>query len=151
MPQLSFGDGSPTDILSGMASFFSQGGKAGTVVLASFMGLLISIAQGGINILQSIFNLIAEPLDAGAEGIGTAFRAILVEPLGVLITGSQVSAESLEQFGFLAILVGVGLLLAAWWMVTQYLQEEETSDTIPTPGFPDLPFFGVTEEGEDDQ
>lgn len=148
MAPLSFGDGSPTGVLSGAASFFSGGGKPATILLASVFGVVISIAQGGINVIQSLFGFIAGVIDAGAESAAAVFSATLIEPLGVLISGSQVSADSLDAFGVLAILVGTGLLLGVYWMITQYLEQRETSDTTIVPGFPDLPFFGVTEEGE---
>lgn len=149
MASLSFGDGSPTGVLSGVATYFGSGGTPAQALLASVFGVIISISQGGINVIQSIFGFIAGIIDAGADAAGAVFRATLIEPLGVLITGSEVSANSLGQFGFLAILVGVVLLLAVYWLITQFLEEEETSDFTIVPGAPDLPFIGVEEEGED--
>lgn len=149
MATLDFGDGSPTGVLSGVATYFGQGGTPAQALLASVFGIVLSISQGGINVIQSLFGFIAGVIDAGADAAAAVFRATLIEPLGVLITGSEVSAGSLEQFGFLAIMVGVALLLGVYWMITQYLEEEETSDTTIVPGFPDLPFFGVEEEGDD--
>lgn len=148
MARLDFGSGDPEGVLSGTANFFASGGKPATVLLASVFGVVVSIAQGGINVLQSIFNLIAQPLDAGGVAIATAFEATIVEPLQVLISGAGVSADSLDTFGFIALPVGVALLLGSYWLIVQYLEEDETSDTVVVPGFPDLPFFGVEEEDE---
>jgi len=52
-----------------------------------------------------------------------------------------------------SILVGVGLVLATYWSITKYLEQSETSDTLPIPGLGDAPGFlplGVTEENEDE-
>jgi len=75
--------------------------------------------------------------------------------VGILETTAQTSATAISaQFGWLAFLVGVGVLLAALYAVNQYLEQPETGDTFVGLPFdtPDVgPFeIGVTEEGEDE-
>ena len=84
----------------------------------------------------------------------SAVVSLILAPLGIIETTANTSGTATsEQFGVFSILVGVGLVLATYWMITQYLEQSETSDTLPIPGLGDAPGFlplGVTEENEDE-
>jgi len=149
MPPLDPGDGRPSAVLGGVANFFANGGRPATLILGSIFGIVFSIARGGIDVIQSIIGLVTSPLDAGAASVSAVFNAFLVEPLGVLIAGADASASSIQQFGIIGLLIGTALILGSYLLLTQYLEEPETPDFIPAPGFPDLPFVGVAEESDD--
>lgn len=151
MATLDTGSGSPQGILEGTTQYFSDGGKAGTLILSTLFGVIVSIATGGINVTQSIFGLIAEPLDSAGTAIADAFETVILEPLGPVVAGSDISSGSLEQFGVLALPAGIVLLLGSYYIVTVYLKQTDTPDLIPVPGFPDLPFVGVDEDPEEDE
>jgi len=114
----------------------------------------VSFATGGINIIQSGIALVVAPLDALANTVDQAVASLILAPLGIIETTADTSgAATSEQFGVFSLLVGVALVLAAYWMITKFLEQSETSDTLPIPGLGDAPGFlplGVTEENEDE-
>ena len=144
-------DPSPNTVLSSTISFLDRGGDLGTLLQGAIFGTLVSVATGGINLVQSIVGLAVAPVDSLATATTAAVDAVIVEPLGIIAETAGVSATAIgDQFGPFAFLVGLGVVLIGMYAVTQYLQEEETSDVSIVPGVPDLPFIGVTEEGEED-
>lgn len=144
-------DPAPTTVLQGTIAFLSSGGSLGTLLQGAIFGTVISVATGGINIIQSIIGLITAPIDALGEAATEFVTAIILEPLGIVSTTADASADAIaDEFGVFSLLVGVAILLATMWLIIQFLEERETSDTVPLPGFPDIPFIGVTEEGERD-
>lgn len=153
---ISFGDGSPTGVLSGVTSFISGGGNLGTLLQGSIFGLLISVATGGINLIQSIFGLVVAPLDAAASIVVGFFESTVLAPLGIIeLTADSSGAAIAQQFGPFALIIGVGVVLAAFFLIIQFLEEEETPDFVAVPGFPDIPALGpidvgVTEENEEE-
>jgi len=145
---------SPNSVLTGTIAFLNGGGQLGTLLQGAIFGTLVSFATGGINIIQSGIALVVAPLDALANTVDQAVASLILAPLGIIETTAGTSgAATSEQFGVFSILVGVGLVLAAYWMITKYLEQSETSDTLPIPGLGDAPGFlplGVTEENEDE-
>jgi len=144
-------DPSPNTVLTGTIGFLDRGGNLGTLLQGALFGTLVSVFTGGINLIQSIVGLVTAPIDSLGTATTTAVNAIIVEPLTIIVETAGVSATSIgEQFGPFAFLVGLAVLLGGFWLVIQFLEEPETSDTFPVPGLPDLPFVGVNEEGEED-
>ena len=142
-------DPAPNSILSGTIGFLDAGGTLGTLLQGAIFGTLVSVFNGGINLIQSIVNLVVSPIDATAEATIATIDATIIEPLGIVTAGAQASATSIaDQFGPFAFLVGLAVLLAGFWIVIQFLEEDETSDTFIVPGFPDIPFIGVDEEDD---
>lgn len=139
-----------SSILSGSIAFTSGGGSVGALVLGVISGTIYSVFQGGINIIQSIIGFITTPIDQAGQATAATIEATVTAPLRIVISGADVSAESLTQFGFLGFVVGVVVLLAGYFVIIQFLEQSETSDTFIVPGFPDLPVLGVTEENEDE-
>ncbi|SMO91378.1 hypothetical protein [Halorubrum cibi] len=150
-------DPSPNTVLTGTIGYLNADGTLGTLLQGAIFGTLVSVATGGVDLIQSVFGLVVAPLDAMAAAIGEFIDATVLEPLGIISTTAETSATSIAaQFGPFALLTGVGVVLGAFWMITQFLEQEETSDTLAIPGFPDIPAIGpidvgVTEEGEEDE
>ncbi|MFC3476284.1 hypothetical protein [Halobacterium litoreum] len=156
MAQLSLGDGSPTAVLSGVTSFISAGGKLGNLLSGFVFGMGASLYIGVGRIINAVVTFITTPFESGANAIGTLISGILASPAEILeITAQTTGVRISEEFGWLAFAVGVAVVLGSLYMVTQYLEQEETGDTFVGLPFdtPDLgPFeIGVTEEGEDEQ
>jgi len=141
-------------VLTGTIAFLNGGGQLGTLLQGAIFGTLVSFATGGINIIQSGIALVVAPLDALANTVDQAVASLILAPLGIIETTAETSgAATSEQFGVFSLLVGVALVLAAYWMITKYLEQSETSDTLPIPGLGEtllVPPLGVTEENEDE-
>ena len=120
-------DPSPNAVLTGTIGFLNADGTLGTLLQGAFFGTLVSVFTEGVNLIQSIGNLIVSPIDATADASATA--------LG-------------EQFGVFAFIAGILVLLGGFWAIIKFLEQDETSDTFIVPGFPDLPFVGVDEEDD---
>ncbi|RLM53731.1 hypothetical protein DVK02_12870 [Halobellus sp. Atlit-31R] len=149
MATLDTGDGSPTAIVSGVTSYLGSGGQTGTLFLGGLFGVVVSVFTGGVNIAQSIFGALAGFVDGIGRVAVTSLEATILSPLGIIEAGAQASAQAVASYRIAGILVAVGLVLAVFFLITQYLEEPETSDSTIIPGFPDLPLFGVEEEGEE--
>jgi len=149
---LDFGNGSPTEVLNGTVNFLNAGGSLGTLLQGSIFGIVVSLVVGGINIIQSIIGLIVAPLDQAANIVGAFFQATVLEPLGVVEAGAQASAIGIaDQFGPFALPVAMAVLLGTFWIVIQFLEEDETPDFIAIPGFPDIPEIGPLEVGVEEE
>lgn len=148
---------SPNSVLSGTIGFLNAGGNLGTLLQGAIFGTIVSFATGGVNLIQSAFALVVSPLDALADSVEAFVEASILAPLGIIETTAEASASATaSEFGPFAIIVGVALVLGSFWMITMYLEQSETSDTLPIPGLgdaPDIPGIplGVTEENEDEE
>lgn len=150
-------DPSPNSVLTGTISFLNGGGSLGTLLQGAIFGTIVSFATGGVNLIQSAFGLVIAPLDALASSVTQFVDSAILAPLGIIETTAEASATATaSEFGPFAILVGTGLVLGSFWLITQFLQERETSDVVPIPGFADAPEIpglplGVTEENETEE
>lgn len=145
-------DPSSNSVLTGTIGFLDAGGQLGTLLQGAIFGTLVSFATGGINLIQSMFGLIISPIDGLAESVDQFIASAILAPLGIIESTADTSAAATsEQFGVFAVLVGVSLVLGAWWIITKYLEQSETSDTIPLPGFPDTPDIGPLEVGVEEE
>lgn len=143
-------DPSPNAVLTGTIGYLQADGTLGTLLQGAIFGTLVSVFTGGVNLIQSIFNLVVSPIDATTEATIATIDATVIEPLGIIIVGAQTSAASVEsQFGVFAFLVGLVIVLGGFLVIVQFLQEDETPDTFVVPGFPDIPFIGVEEENDE--
>jgi hypothetical protein len=150
-------DPSPNSVLTGTIGFLNAGGDLGTLLQGAIFGTLVSVFTGGIDLIQSAFSLVVTPIDLLIDASGSFVQAVFIEPLGIVETGAQTSADALAaQFGIFGFIVGIAVLLGGFYLIIQYLERRETSDIIPIPGVPDAPDIGpidpgVTEEGEDEE
>lgn len=143
-------DPSPNAVLTGTIGYLQADGTLGTLLQGAIFGTLVSVFTGGVNLIQSIVGLVTAPIDGLGDATIATIDATIIEPLGIVSAGADASATSIaSQFGPFAFLVGLFVLLAGYWGVTQFLEEDETSDTFIVPGFPDIPFVGVEEENEE--
>ncbi|EMA68898.1 hypothetical protein C461_04687 [Halorubrum aidingense JCM 13560] len=143
-------DPAPNSVLTGTIGFLNAGGTLGTLLQGAIFGTLVSVFTEGVNVIQSFGNLVVSPIDATAEATIATISATIIEPLGIVETSAAASATSIgDQFGPFAFIVGIVVLLAGFWIIIQFLEEDETSDTFIVPGFPDLPFVGVDEENDE--
>ena len=147
---------SPNSVLTGTIGFLNAGGDLGTLLQGALFGTLVSVSQGGINLIQSAFNLVVTPIDLLVDAAGSFVEAVFIEPLGIVESGATTSATAIgEQFGIFAFIMGILVLLGGFFVIQQYLERRDTGDTLPIPGIPDVPAIGpidpgVTEEGEDE-
>ena len=82
---------------------------------------MVSIFSGGIDIIQSAFNLVTAPLGDLTDASGELVDAIIEAPLEIVTSGASTSATAISnQFGPLAFIVGVSITLAGYWIVIQY-------------------------------
>lgn len=146
---------SPNTVLTGTISFLNAGGSLGTLLQGAIFGTIVSVATGGINFIQSAFALVIAPVDALATSTEQFVASTILAPLGIIEETADASAVAAgSEFGVFALPVGVAIVLGAFWLIIQFLEQDETSDTIPIPGFPDTPDIGplnigVEEEDED--
>lgn len=147
---------SSNEVLTGTIGFLNADGTLGTLLQGAIFGTIVSVATGGINFIQSVFGLIVAPIDAFAAATTEFVNSTILAPLGIIETTAETSGTAIStQFGPFALIVGVAIVLGAFWLIIQFLEEDETSDTIAIPGFPDIPAIGpfdvgVEEEEDDD-
>jgi hypothetical protein len=152
MAKLDTGDGSPNAVLNGTINFLESGGTLGRLLQGSIFGILVSIATGGVNLIQSVFGLVVAPLDAAASVVSQFFIATVLGPLGIIETTADASGGAIaSQFGPFALLVGVGVVLGAFWLIIQFLEEDQTPDFVAVPGFPDIPAIGPLDVGVEEE
>lgn len=152
-PTLSLGDGSGTGLLKGITNYLSEGGNPVQVFTASLTGVVVAPFIAFADIVQAVTTFFTTPfIDAGGS-IGTLVSTIFEAPAGLVQTGFTVSENVLIVFfgeslaGVFAAPVAVGVSLFSLWLVVQYLQEDESGDTLV--GVPvDIPTetLGVEEE-----
>jgi hypothetical protein len=152
-PSLDLGDGTGTGVLNGIVTFLQQGGDVTRLITAFVVGLPASIFVALGDIIAAIGNFFSTPFDEGGDAIGQIITALFTAPASLLETGSQITEDVLRTFlgeslaGLLALPIAFGLTLLVLFMITVYLQEAETGDTLP--GLPiDVPTdtLGVEEE-----
>ena len=143
-------DPSANSVLRGVIGYLSADGTLGTLLQGAIFGTIVSVFTEGVNLIQSVGNLVVTPIDAAADATVATIDATILEPLAIVIAGAQASATSIgEQFGVFAFIIGLAVLLGGFLLIIQFLEEDETSDTFIVPGFPDLPFIGVDEENDE--
>jgi hypothetical protein len=152
MAKLDTGNGSPNAVLNGTINFLESGGTLGRLLQGSIFGILVSIATGGVNLIQSVFGLVVAPLDSAASVVSEFFVATVLGPLGIIETTAAASGSAIaSQFGPFALLVGIGVVLGAFWIIIQFLEEDETPDFVAVPGFPDVPAIGPLDVGVEEE
>ena len=92
MAKLDTGNGSPNAVLNGTINFLESGGTLGRLLQGSIFGILVSVATGGVNLVQSIFGLVVAPLDAAASVVSEFFVATVLGPLPPPGAPSQASS-----------------------------------------------------------
>jgi len=145
-------------IIKGVTNYVSSGGRVSTLLIGGIFGTILSFFQGGVNVIQSVFGVVAGVIDNMGDATVQIVEGLITDPLAIVSAGSQVTQNALQNYGVIAFLVGVAILLASFWMITQFLEERETPDVLAPPGFPDIPEIpgtgidvGVTEEGETEE
>lgn len=155
MATLDTGDGSPMAIIKGVTNYVSAGGKVSTLLLGGVFGTILSGFEGVTNVIQSVFGVTASVIENIGDASVQIVSGLVTDPLAIVSTGSQVTQNALADYGIVAFLLGVAIILASFWMIIQFLEEEETPDILGAPGLPDIPpigplDFGVTEENEEE-
>lgn len=137
----------------GIDKFFKTG--IGLTIVGLFVGFQ--------RVVDAIITFIVTPLSEGGEAVANLFSGLVDEPVTILETGAQTTADSIAEIwvgwlGPLAFPVGVASILAALYLVSIYLEDRQTSDIFPG-SFTDIdvPEFvpiigdpGVRETGEDE-
>lgn len=151
---------SPNEVLTGTIGFLNAEGTLGTLLQGAIFGTIVSIATGGIDLIQSAFDAVVRPLDALVDAGIAALEAAVEAPLSIISgegegIGGVAETTMLavqNQFGILALPVGVAIVLGTFWIVIQYLEQDESPDATLVPGAPDIPSIPIpfTDEGEID-
>jgi hypothetical protein len=138
-----------------MVNFLQGGGSPARIITATLTGLVISPFIAIADVIAAIGSFFATPFTTVAESVGALGAAFFEQPADTIAAGFEVTESVLVTFlgeslaGILAGPIAVGTVLISLFLVVQFLQERETGDTIP--GLPvDVPFVGVTEEGEEE-
>jgi len=156
--ELDLGDGSGTGTLTGITEFLQAGGSAGTVLSASFLGLVAAPFVAFADVVQAIGTFFAEPFSSAGEAVGALLTGLFQAPGDLLAAGAAITETALRTAlggtlaGIIAFPLTVGLVMLGLYMVVLYLREDETGDTLP--GVPvDVPtdIFGVEEEDTIDE
>lgn len=154
-PSLSLGSGSGTDTLSGIVNFIQGGGSPITVITASLLGVITSPFVAFADIVRAVTTFFTTPLTAAATAVGDLQVGLISGPIDVLEAGAAVTSAAIIGLGeglvgLFGLPISVGLVMLSLFLVVQYLQEDETGDTLP--GLPiDIPtdILGVEEEDPD--
>lgn len=146
-------DPAPNEVLTGTISYLgTDSGTLGKLLQGALFGTLVSLATGGVNLIQSIFNLAVSPLDSLATAVSEVVDATVTEPLSIVSDTAETSATAIgEQFGPLAFLVGVAVLLGGFWIIIQFQERESTSNVIALPVDLDIPDIGPLDIGADEE
>jgi len=156
--ELDLNDGSGSGTLTGITNFLQAGGSAGTVLSASFIGLVVSPFVAFADVVQAIGTFFSEPFASAGEAVGALLGGLFRAPGDLLAAGADISETALrvalgETFaGIVAFPLTVGLVMIALYLVVRYLREDETGNVLP--GVPvDVPtsIFGTTEEDTVDE
>jgi len=120
----------------------------GVLFLLPIYAALTSIAD----IIDAIAGFPIAIMDAMSTGIGALINSLLENPAAILDASAAETIRSLTsgvwaQFGPLTWPLGTGVILLSGYLVSMYLEEDETSDIVPY-SFTDIPFVGTEEEGE---
>ncbi len=156
MATLDLGDGTGTSVLNGIVNYLQAGGSVTRVITASLLGTIVSpfIAVG--DVIAGVGTFFSTPFQAGGEAIGSLFQALLEGPADLIAAGSAVSQNVLETFlgeslaGVLALPVATGVVMLSLFIISTYLNERETGNTIP--GLPvDVPDVGPLDLGVEEE
>ncbi len=149
-----------TSIIQGFLTYIQNGGKIVSALQAGIIGVVFSPLVALSNIIQAIGSFFATPFLEGGIAIGELINAIFTAPARLVDTGFNISRNTLSMYmsenlaGLLAGPVALGIVLLGLWLVSEYLAEPETGDTLPGLPFdvPDIgPLqFGVEEEDPDE-
>jgi len=157
-PSLDLGTADGQDTLQGVTNFLQAGGSAGTVLSASFIGLVVSPFVALADIIDGVGTFFETPFSSAGEALGSLLEGLFKAPGNLLTAGADISETALRSAlgeslaGTIAFPVTVGLVMLGLFLVTLYLREDETGDTLP--GLPiDVPtdFLGVEEEDTVDE
>lgn len=110
-------------------------------------GWLLALSTSFILGVQAVTQILLVPVDAFVNITDAVVSAIILSPLGVVVAGSEASAQSVAEFEFLGLPLGTVLVLGSFAIVSLYLRQPWSSDFIPGT-FTDIPFLGTEEEGE---
>ena len=128
----------------------ASGSSLATILSSGLGGLFLGAFFGITNLVTTLFRAFVDPLVAFINATVLNIDAIFGGPARFLAASFQSAIASIQPGGmfyvgpFTPILVLL-IILAMFYIVTQYLQEESTSDLLP--GFvTDLPLLG-SEEG----
>ncbi|WP_026190414.1 hypothetical protein [Halomicrobium katesii] len=154
--ELKLGEGGGTETLTGITNFLQDDGSAGKVLSASFIGLVVSPFVAFADVVQAIGTFFAKPFSGAGEAISALLAGLFEAPGDLLDAGADITETALRTAlgetlaGIIAFPLTVGLVVLGLYIVTLYLREDETGDTLP--GVPvDIPFVGVEEEDTVDE
>lgn len=121
-------DGQPGPLqIWGLASDTSVTEAARRGVVSWILAVTFSIITG----LQTVFEFLIMPFTIGIEVVQAAVISFILEPLGIVGAGADVTAQEISVFGVLALPVSVVIALGTLFLVVLYLRIEITSNIVP--------------------
>lgn len=127
----------------------AKGSSLTDIAKRGFGGWLLAIAAAAITGLQSMLELLLTPIRLLRDLMAASINAFFLEPLGIVIAGSNTTTAGVREFGIFGLLVAVAIVLATFYLIIRYLQEAETTD-VPIPGLvvDVIPWVGAEEEAD---
>lgn len=129
----------------------------GGVIFQGIGAILLAIGTGIASGVLTIADLVIVPaqalIQAGADLIDAVFGgAATIIDFGAIGTAISIGPDGLFNLGPLSFALGIGAALLGLYLIIQFAQQRVTGDSFLAGGLgPDLPFFGVTEEGEEEE
>lgn len=114
-------------------------------------GTMLAFSVVVIDIIVTAGQVVVQPMSALAGALAVNVDAMFGGPAEVILAGVEATAASILgpfNLGPLSLALAVASVLAAFWVIAVYRDEEDTGNLIPGLPF-DVPFIGEQEEDED--
>lgn len=101
------------------------------------------------NAVEAFSRILIDPAFALASGVVGVINGLVGGAGRIIGAGADASAGDVSVFGIGGFPIAIGVAFVGAFILANYLERQETSDTLPFT-FTDIPFFGVEEETDDD-
>lgn len=128
----------------------AEGKSLTSVTKQGIGGWLFALSSSAILGVQALTQLLLMPVRLLNRIGENVVEGLILEPLVIMITGSQTTAEGVAQMGLFGLPIGTIILLGTFMIIAWYVRQNETSDFLPGT-FTDFggPFIGA-DEAEDE-
>jgi cytosine/uracil/thiamine/allantoin permease len=108
---------------------------------------LLAISASAIAGTQAILDfLLFTPINIMQEVIVTSISSLVLEPLGLVDSSTQATAQAVNNLSILSLPAAIGVILVTFFIINLYLGRRSTSDLVPG-SFTD--FIGGADEGDE--
>lgn len=109
----------------------ARGRPLSTIAVSGIGGALLAWALGLVQTIQTLFSFILLPFELLIDVAAESVSAFILEPIGLVGVGADITAGELDVFGLFALPVSVVMALGVLFIVILYLQFQTTSNIIP--------------------